>query len=158
VGENIFAQGECSTEGCIPDERPRPVREGYRIRFNLEARHAICVDQNSKPFEYGQFQGIVDSNECSEYCVNEVTEELAIALLGFDYDCANLNCNCLYTDKTLNGSNVGQFDWYDNNSLEGIGPISGTAPKDHYYCFKRVGSEEDENEDQASASVSISRV
>jgi hypothetical protein len=153
IGANIDFTGECNVEPgvCVPDERPRPVRSGTRYRFTLQGKNAISVDKNGNLYEYGQFNNIEHSNKCSDACVHNVSDDLASKLLGFDFGCNDLVCRCLFTSGTLTSQNRGDFDSYNTNFV-GKGSISGTATKNNFNAFKRVGAEEDQ------ASVSISRV
>jgi hypothetical protein len=146
IGENIGSQGECTVDPnvCVPDERPRPVRSGYRYRFNLLGNDAIGTDINGNLYEYGQFNNVDTSNQCSEACINDVSSGLSSALLGFDFGCADRVCRCLYSSGTLNSQNRGDFDSYNVNFV-GKGSISGTTVKKTFYAFKLVGAEaEDE--------------
>ena len=45
----------------VDDDRPRPVRDGERFRFNLVRSNAQCVDINRNLYEYGEFKGIRSS-------------------------------------------------------------------------------------------------
>ena len=144
-GVSVLYQGECTVNpsGCVPDDRPRPVRNGERFRFNLEGANAVCVDTNGNLYEYGQFNNVDNSSDCGDACVNNVSSDLSSALLGFDFHCANRICQCLYSSGTLNSQNRGAFDSYDT-SLPGKGSISGTTPSQGFYAFKLVGAESED--------------
>jgi len=147
VGENIDFNGECSIDPtvCVPDDRPRPVRNGERFRFHQEGGdNAICTDINGTPYEYGQFNNVDTSTQCSEACVNDVDDDLAHSLEGFDLGCDDRICRCLFTRGSLNSSNRGVFDSYSTN-YSGQGSITRAERQSTgMLCFKLVGME---NED-----------
>ena len=153
-GENAIRD-----EDCIPDESPRPVREGVRFRFNLldlkntggvKGVHSQCGDANRRLYEYGEVRGeVMDASECAEKCVNGVTDYLADELLGFDYDCEYLTCRCLYSAGTIedggsetragrNGFRTTDTDYDGEGSI-----TTGVEKRDSegIYCFKLVGAE-----------------
>lgn len=145
MGVNVDYRGECEklVGVCVPDDRPRPVRNGVRFRFNMNGEDQICTDKNSNLYEYGEFSGVVDSNECAEKCVNGVKSDLASALRGFDYGCSDAVCRCLYDNGTLDNRTGDSFNRTNKNYV-GKGSITSTTKKNSYYCFKLVGAEMDE--------------
>jgi hypothetical protein len=106
--------------------------------------NAICTDINGTPYEYGQFNNVDTSTQCSEACVNDVGDDLAAALQGFDLGCDDRICRCLFSRGTLTSSNRGVFDTYNTNN-SGEGAIAGAERQSTgMLCFKLVGAE---NED-----------
>ncbi|KAL7472763.1 hypothetical protein ACHAXS_013128, partial [Conticribra weissflogii] len=59
---------------CYPD-RPRPVRDGQRNRFNLMELGAYCEDANGITYEWGGEDGMNTADDCAEFCVVDVPEE-----------------------------------------------------------------------------------
>ena len=144
-------------EECVPDTRPRSVRGGERYRFNLldekdsngiRGVHAQCGDVDRRTYQYGLVSGeINDSTQCSEACVTGTTDYLARELLGFEYDCDNGECKCLYSVGVLGNSESrasgNGFDYIDTDA-DGDGSITtGVERRDSagVYCFKLVGAE-----------------
>eukprot|EP00571_Detonula_confervacea_P013757 CAMPEP_0172297516 /NCGR_PEP_ID=MMETSP1058-20130122/507_1 /TAXON_ID=83371 /ORGANISM="Detonula confervacea, Strain CCMP 353" /LENGTH=175 /DNA_ID=CAMNT_0013006677 /DNA_START=48 /DNA_END=575 /DNA_ORIENTATION=+ len=125
---------------CVDDERPRPVRSGDRYRFNLMDSDAQCADANSDLYEYGEFNNAKDSSACAKFCVNEVNDYLAGELLGFDFDCREQTCRCLYSRGTLDGQRSYSFQ-RTNTRLQGEGGIEKTRSKTEFFCFRLVGTE-----------------
>ncbi|KAL7468748.1 hypothetical protein ACHAXS_008976, partial [Conticribra weissflogii] len=81
-----------SNDDCFP-ERPRPVRNGQRNRFNLESLNAFCADANGVTYEWGSQNRINNADECAEFCVNGVpNDSLYNALRGFEYNCGSTVC------------------------------------------------------------------
>lgn len=143
VGENIDFQGECSIDPtvCVPDDRPRPVREGVRFRFDLKGENSVCTDTNGNLYEYGQIDNVDNSSQCAEACVNDIlVSSLFGELLGFDFGCTDRICRCLYPNGALNSQNTGEFDSYNTN-YAGTGAIAGTMAKNSFYAFKLVGAD-----------------
>ncbi|KAL7460673.1 hypothetical protein ACHAXS_001116 [Conticribra weissflogii] len=144
----VINQSEISIEDqevCYND-RPRPVRNGERNRFNLQRLDAYCADSDGITYEYGDMNRINNADDCAEFCVNGVTSEtLYRALRGFENDCGARTCRCLYDEGTITNDNSQDFrsgNW-ENRSRKGRGSIArlsnvrGTT----YACYKRVGSE-----------------
>ena len=77
--------GEVEAE-CYPD-RPRPVRDGERNRFNLVRLNSLCLDEDAITYEWGQFDNIDGGDACAEACINSVEDSLYINTRGFEYDC-----------------------------------------------------------------------
>ena len=130
---------------CVPDDRPRPVRDGVRFRFNLQNSDSLCVDSKSNLYEYGQYNGVADASDCAEACVNEVTSSMAAQLRGYDYGCNDRVCRCLYDAGTLDNRSSSRNGFNrTNRNYVGTGSITGTTRKNTYVCFKLVGAELEE--------------
>ena len=144
AGENVDFKGECSIDPteCVPDDRPRPVRGGERFRFTMMGGdNAICTDIDGTPYEYGQFNNVDTSTQCSEACVNDVGDDLVAFLQGFDLGCDERICRCLFSRGTLVRANRGIFDSYNTNH-NGNGSIAGAERQaTGMLCFKLVGAE-----------------
>mmetsp|Transcript_28102 Transcript_28102/g.57739 ORF Transcript_28102/g.57739 Transcript_28102/m.57739 type:complete len:177 (+) Transcript_28102:83-613(+) len=140
---------------CFP-ERPRPVRNGQRNRFNLESLSAFCADANGVTYEWGSQNRINNADECAEFCVNGVpNDSLYDALRGFEYNCGSTACRCLYDQGSINSANSRSFrdSNYNNRSTKGRGSIKRLSGKrtTSFACYKRVGSELLEEDDVTSS-------
>mmetsp|Transcript_33045 Transcript_33045/g.60940 ORF Transcript_33045/g.60940 Transcript_33045/m.60940 type:complete len:301 (+) Transcript_33045:2-904(+) len=130
-------------DDCVDDESPRPVRSGYgRFRFNLMGSNAQCVDKNEDLYEWGQFDKIEEFSDCADACVRDVRSELLDSFRGYDWDCRDEKCRCLYDKGTLDSRNGGRFDRTNRNEY-GKGKIEGTTKKTDYYCAKLAGTDFD---------------
>ena len=134
------------TDECMPNERPQIQNKSTnktRFRFNFEDSDAVCADASDIGYEYGGFDDVQDTDECADMCVNDTPTELANLLRGFNYDCSNMVCQCLYDEGTMDSDNAGGFDTsnYQTRSRKGQGSISRTVQDDGWYCFKVVGAE-----------------
>jgi hypothetical protein len=130
---------------CVPDDRPRPVRDGVRFRFNLEKSDSLCVDSKSNLYEYGQYNGVADASDCAEACVNEVTSSMAAEVRGYEYGCNDRVCRCLYDAGTLDDRSSSRNGFNSiNRKYVGTGSITGTTSEAAYVCFKLVGAELEE--------------
>lgn len=128
---------------CVDDDRPRPVRNGQRFRFNLvDSGGSQCVDSRDRRYEWGEFGSCKNFSQCAEYCVNNTPQGLVFdgSFRGYDFDCARRSCRCLYDSGTLDGRNSARFD-RSNRNESGRGSISSTSRKTSYYCGKLVGAE-----------------
>ena len=147
VGENVDFNEECTFDPteCVPEDRPRPVRNGERFRFTMMGGdNATCTDIDGTPYEYGQFDNVDTSTQCSEACVNDVDDALAHSLEGFDLSCDDRICRCLFNRGSLTSSNRGVFDTYSIN-YSGEGPIAGAERHSAgMLCFKLVGAEQED--------------
>jgi len=77
---------------CYPD-RPRPVRDGQRNRFNLLELSAYCEDSNGITYEWGGENGMDTADDCAEFCVVDVPEEALYQVLrGFEFNCGSGEC------------------------------------------------------------------
>lgn len=134
------------TDTCMDDERPRPIRDGQRFRFNLVDEDAQCVDIYGRTYQWGQFNNCQSFSECADLCVNNAPGSLAAngSFRGYDFDCEQSVCRCLYDSGTLNNKNSGRFNRVNRNE-PGRGSISGATRKKYSYCGKLVGAEFLEN-------------
>eukprot|EP00571_Detonula_confervacea_P010486 CAMPEP_0172305220 /NCGR_PEP_ID=MMETSP1058-20130122/6552_1 /TAXON_ID=83371 /ORGANISM="Detonula confervacea, Strain CCMP 353" /LENGTH=228 /DNA_ID=CAMNT_0013016749 /DNA_START=93 /DNA_END=779 /DNA_ORIENTATION=- len=132
--------GRRPTSECVDDDSPRPVRNGVRYRFKLQKSNAQCVDTRDNLYEYGQFDKIREFSDCADACVEDVHPHLLDFFRGYDWDCKNQKCRCLYDKGTLDSRNSARFD-RTNRVERGRGPIEGTTKKDSYYCARLSGTE-----------------
>ena len=131
---------------CMPNDRPQvqsKTANKSRFRFNFEEIDAVCTDSSNIGYEYGGFDGVKDTDECAEWCVNETPTELQNVIRGFNYDCIDEVCQCLYDEGTLDQNNSGGFDTtnYQTRSRKGRGSITRYEDNNGWYCFKLVGAE-----------------
>jgi len=144
-------------EQCIgSSDRPRPVRNGERFRFNIVGASDAgqCVDDGGRLYERGAFDDVDTFSDCANKCVQDTSASLAFnpAFRGYDYDCSSKSCFCLYDEGTLDETNDINFDTTIYGGLSGVttpgsGEINGTAYKVGYYgyyCGKLVGVDEEE--------------
>ncbi|KAL7461485.1 hypothetical protein ACHAXS_001907 [Conticribra weissflogii] len=125
---------------CAVDET-RPTRNGERFKFNLIAEDSECNDSSGRLYQLGRFYDVPDVDQCAWQCVNEVNDDLASELRGFDFNCDSLNCDCLYDDTVLTDSLCDTY--FDACSFEprGKGSIFGSAYAKDWTCYKLVGAE-----------------
>ena len=153
------ADNSCSNLSyAYPNVQP-VVYQGYQIsfypypgRYNTE-----CVDSTGEPFEYGTIEGVYPSIDtpgggCSTMCVEgygraeaKGCNQLPPAqdLVGFEYDCEQATCKCLYQVGTLNDYYSKCFDdmntsnqgnvYSNNDQLENV----YTIPKQGQTCYAR---------------------
>jgi len=129
-------------DDCVDKENPRPVRSGQRFRFKLQGSNAQCVDKNDDLYEWGQFDKIKEFSDCADACVEGVRSELLDSLRGYDWNCYDEKCRCLYDKGTLESSDGKDFDRTNRNEY-GKGTIEGTTKNTDYYCAKLAGTEFD---------------
>lgn len=112
------------------------------MRFNLVDSDAQCVDTRDRVYEWGQFNNCRNFSQCADMCVNSVSSSLAFdsGFRGYDFDCDQQVCRCLYDSGTLNSRNSGRFNRVNRNE-PGRGSISGTTRKRSTFCGKLVGAE-----------------
>ena len=131
---------------CVPDTRPQTqskTAHKTRFRFNYEKSNAVCADAEGVTYEWGMFEDVGNSDDCAQMCTNSVPTSLANVLLGFNFDCADSTCECLYSEGTLTPSNSKEFDSsnYQTRSSKGRGSVTKTVEEKNVYCFKLVGTE-----------------
>merc|ERR1712130_151505 len=95
---------------CIDDDKPRAIRDGDRYRFKLQRKDAQCTDIDGRLYEYGEFKKIKNFSDCADACVEDTRSSLLDSLRGYDYDCYEGKCRCLYDRGTLDSRNSGTFN------------------------------------------------
>ncbi|KAL9181015.1 hypothetical protein ACHAXT_009820 [Thalassiosira profunda] len=133
--------GNSRTFGCIDDTDPTVKRGEYEYDFDLAFRNAQCLDDEDERYEYGAFYNVFEFSDCASACVNGIKPELkpTEAMLqnfrGFDWDCENNECRCLYDNGTLNDWLAMIFDDINiDEELVGEGAVFDGLDKDDWYC------------------------
>ena len=110
-------------EVCYPDQQWVNY-EGTSYIFQRQQYNTMCVDDNQQPqsFEYGALTGYWTTGEpCANACVTGTThsEQQGCSssnrpslseLVGYEYDCENGTCYCLYNQGTLSDQDTQCFD------------------------------------------------
>ena len=165
--QNVYATSTASASNsascsnlsyAYPNVQP-VVYQGYQYsfypypgRYNTE-----CVDSTGEPFEYGTIEGVYPSIDtpgggCSTMCIEGYGRAEArgcsqrpptTELVGFEYDCEQATCKCLYQVGTLNDYYSKCFDdintsnqgnvYSNNDQLENV----YTLPKQGQTCYAR---------------------
>ncbi|KAL7526238.1 hypothetical protein ACHAXR_001389 [Thalassiosira sp. AJA248-18] len=131
---------------CVPNERPQTQNGNAnktRFRFNFEKSDSVCADDEGVEYEWGEYDKADDSDDCADMCTNDTPTSLANVLRGFNFDCNDNTCQCLYDEGTLNNGNARSFKSsnYQTRSRKARGSVAKTVRKNDYYCFKLVGAE-----------------
>ncbi|KAL7523401.1 hypothetical protein ACHAXR_000772 [Thalassiosira sp. AJA248-18] len=137
---------EAKSRNCVPNERPQAQNnkaDKTRFRFNLEESDSVCADKNGVEYEWGEFENVDDSDECAKMCATKTQTSLANVLRGFNFNCYDFACQCLYDQGTLDRDNSRDFDNsnYTTRTQKARGSITKTVRDDGYYCFKMVSRE-----------------
>lgn len=125
------------------------------------------MDRKKRSYQYGQFDKVKKFSDCADRCVKDVSSRVLDAFRGYEWDCKNRECRCLYDDGTLNGDKRARnmFD-RTNRHEDGKGPIERTKKDKNVYCAKLdsvkfVGMMEDgwgdDEEDEDEAEVEVGR-
>lgn len=115
--------------------------------------NAKCVDRRDHLYEFGQFDDVREFSHCADKCVKDVRSSLLDSFRGYDWNCKNERCRCLYDEGTLDSRNSGNFDRTNRNE-RGAGSIEGTTRSDNYFCAKLAGAEFVGNADDNAAEYS----
>lgn len=133
-------RGECGEEG-VDDESPRPHHSQLgRFRFNLMESDAKCADMDNNLYEWGQFDKVKEFSECAEACVKDVRTSLLDSFRGYDWNCREETCHCLYDKGTLDSRNSDGFDRTNRNE-SGEGSVERTVRSYDDFCAKLSGAE-----------------
>ena len=96
-------------------------------------------------YEWGEIEDVDTFSECAEACVNDAPEDLAMgsSFRGFDFDCDESTCYCLYDEGSISSSDARSFARSNRNdrSAKGEGSIEGSDSANGIYCGKLVGRE-----------------
>jgi len=141
---------------AYPDVSPVDY-DGYRNTFMRQKYNSECVDSTGQQFEYGTIEGVNPSiatpgGGCSNFCIKGYGRAEARGcnqfppaqnLVGFEYDCEQDTCKCLYQAGTLGNQYSKCFDDM-NTSNQGDVFSSGSAemvytlPSQGQTCYARV--------------------
>jgi len=127
---------------CRVDKtNPRVNRNGEEYKFNLHKENAKCRSSRNEKYQYGQYDSVNSFSKCADKCVKKGPSNLLEdALKGYDWDCKNNKCQCLYQEGYL-GSREYEFDRTNTDGI-GEGSISKSKNKDNWYCAKLSGAGE----------------
>eukprot|EP00986_Skeletonema_menzelii_P021088 scaffold33169_cov166-Skeletonema_menzelii.AAC.1 len=132
--------------------------QNYEMTFFPTKYNTECVDSTGEQFEYGTIEGVNPSIDtpgggCSNFCIKGYGRAEARGcyqrppvseLVGFEYDCEQATCKCLYQVGTLgdqysecfddmNASNQGNV-FSNQDKLENV----YTLPKQGQTCYARL--------------------
>ena len=131
--------------------------DGYRNTFMRQKYNSECVDSTGQQFEYGTIEGVNPSiatpgGGCSNLCIKGYGRAEARGcnqfppaqnLVGFEYDCEQATCKCLYQAGTLGNQYSKCFD--DMNTSNQGNVYSGGSAEEAYSlpsqgqtCYVRV--------------------
>ena len=142
---------------AYPDDIPWVEYQGDSYIFTRQKYNSVCVGSNGQQFEYGTIVGEyppidMEGGGCSTACVIGVSSDQARGcnnrppsnrLVGFEYDCEQDTCKCLYQAGTLGNQYSKCFDDM-NTSNQGDVFSSGSAemvytlPSQGRTCYARV--------------------
>lgn len=134
-------------ETCFPDNLPWYTYKGNDYIFTRKRYNSICVDSNNRQYQWGKVDGIyppIDEEDggCSDVCISGYGRASARGcssmkpnkLVGFNYNCDEAACYCLYEKNTWNGNSSPCFDEMDT-SYNGQGDVSGTKTNVGSTCY-----------------------
>ncbi len=116
--------------------------------FTRQKYNSVCVGSNGQQFEYGTIVGEyppidMEGGGCSTACVIGVSSDQARGcnnrpppnrLVGFEYDCEQATCKCLYQAGTL-GNQYSQCFAEMNTNNGGSGQVLTTLPQQGETCY-----------------------
>lgn len=118
-------------KSCIDDKKPK--KDGYEFEYVDKGK---CVDKHDKTYEYGQFDDVKDFSKCAKKCVGgDLSDRLVDELKGFDWNCDNQKCHCLFNEGTLKSKDEDTFDRVVRDK-DGKGKVEDTKDADDWYCAK----------------------
>lgn len=139
-----FELVEQSLDQCFPSYTPWVNYKGNdyifsRMRFNSE-----CVDDRGRQYEWGAIEGVYPGTEdvCGSVCVKGHSSFGCSTsqrpdpekLVGFNYDCDNATCYCLYERGTLNSKYDRCFNSMNTNDY-GRGNVYSTTTSRGTTCY-----------------------
>jgi len=126
-------------DSCPDDDEPSATRDGDEYKFKQKGdKDERCTDDDDEEYSYGMYEDVEDSSKCAEKCVEDVKKGLLEdAFRGFDYDCKDEKCYCLYDEGSPNARDCkkSNFDECDGDK-DGDGKIKNTKGKDDFICMK----------------------
>ena len=90
-------------------------------------------------YEFGEINNVSKFSDCADECVDQ--DRLREDLLGFEWDCDEDKCRCLYERRTLEDRNYG-FD-RTNTKGTGTGSIKKSITSQNWFCAKLKSSGND---------------
>jgi hypothetical protein len=146
------ASADCSDLSYAYPDVPAVDYDGYRSTFIRREYNSKCVDSTGLRFEYGTIEGVYPSiatpgGGCSNLCIKGYgTAEArgcsqfppAQYLVGFEYNCEQATCKCLYQAGTLGNQYSTCFDDM-NTSYQGNVFSSGSADAEMVYTLSSQG-------------------
>lgn len=136
-----------SLEQCFPDDIPWYTYEGKDYIFSRMKYNSVCVDSHGKQYEWGKVEGtwppIDEPNSgCSDACVSGYgrgkargcTSMKPDKLVGFNYNCDEAACYCLYEKGTWSDSDSPCFDSMDTSN-HGHGSVANTQVNKGSTCY-----------------------
>lgn len=133
---------------CFPDDIPWYTYEGKDYIFSRMKYNSVYVDNHGdgNQYEWGKFEGVyppIDdvNGGCSSICVSGYepfqargcTSMHPDKLVGFNYNCDEAACYCLYEKGTWSGDSP-CFDSMDTSN-HGHGSVANTQVKQGSTCY-----------------------
>lgn len=136
-----------SLEQCFPDDIPWYTYRGKDYIFTRMKYNSVCVDSTGEQYENGKIEGVYppidDPNGgCGKLCIEGYGRGQARGctsmkpnhLVGFNYNCDENACYCLYESGTWNGDSTPCFDSIDTD-YDGEGDVAGTEVQRGSTCY-----------------------
>lgn len=136
-----------SLEQCFPNDIPWYTYEGEDYIFTRMKYNSECIGTNNQPYQWGKIEGVwppIDEPDsgCSKACVSGYGRGQARGctsmkpenLVGFNYNCDEAACYCLYEKNTWTDDESPCFDEMDIN-LHGKGDVYKTRVQEGSTCY-----------------------
>lgn len=134
-------------EQCFPDDIPWYTFEGNDYIFSRQKFNSVCVDSHGKQYQWGKIEGVnppIDEPDsgCSSACVSGYgrgqargcTSMKPDKLVGFNYNCDEFSCYCLYEKNAWVDADSPCFDSMDIGN-HGRGDVSNTQVEVGSTCY-----------------------
>eukprot|EP00578_Thalassiosira_sp_NH16_P017578 CAMPEP_0181119740 /NCGR_PEP_ID=MMETSP1071-20121207/23762_1 /TAXON_ID=35127 /ORGANISM="Thalassiosira sp., Strain NH16" /LENGTH=252 /DNA_ID=CAMNT_0023204305 /DNA_START=148 /DNA_END=903 /DNA_ORIENTATION=+ len=141
------AEERSSLGQCFPDDIPRYTYDGSDYNFSRMKYNSVCVDGNGNQYQWGKIEGVwppIDepNSGCSSACISGYgrgqargcTSMKPDKLVGFNYNCDESACYCLYEKNTWSDSDTPCFDSMDT-SKHGRGDVFNTQVQRGSTCY-----------------------
>lgn len=136
-----------SLDQCFPSDIPWYTYKGNDYIFTRSKYSSICVDNDGEQYEWGKVEGTyppIDEPDggCSATCVSGYGRGQARGctsmhpdkLVGYNYNCDENACYCLYERGTLSSADEPCFDSMDT-SYNGEGDVARTQVQQGSTCY-----------------------
>ncbi len=136
-----------SLDQCFPSSIPWVSHKGNDYIFSRMRFNSICVDNRERQYEWGAIEGVYYGTDdvCASDCVKGYGRAEARGcstsqrpdpkkLVGFNYDCDNATCYCLYERDTLSSRYSKCFDSMNTNDYGG-GNVYSTTTSPGATCY-----------------------